>query len=67
MERFSGYDRYRDVMVKVVASSSEHCSTECNHLEHGGKHGICALFGTVTYDEHEGEFKRDTECMMAER
>lgn len=67
MNRYEGYDRYRDVMVKVVASSDEHCSTECSYLEHGGKNGICTLFGSLSYDEKEGEFKRILECMLAER
>lgn len=67
MQRFDGFDRYRDVVVKVVASSSEHCSTECPHLECGGKHGICALFGSLCFDEREGEFWRDPECRMSER
>lgn len=59
-------DRYRDVKIIAVVETMDHCSTECNFLEHGGKHGICTVFGSLAYDEKRGDFQRHPVCRMSE-
>jgi len=59
-------DKYRDVMIKVVVEDMEHCSTECQYLEHDRTHGMC-IFGSLKYDPKGGNFERHSDCCMSER
>jgi hypothetical protein len=67
MKRYEGYDRYRDVTVKVMASSESHCSRECGFLEGDDIRGMCNLFGrSLVFGAQEKLFERCSDCRIYE-